>query len=99
MNISSLFPEIEEISNIELRNKVIKSLDKAISLGGWSEEDLRMVPFTLLIPELVQGDNKPLISIIDHLRIRGDCRLILEDVNSGTSISSKTACHKAGCAE
>ncbi len=68
MNISTLFPEIEDISNIELRNKVIKSLDKAISLGGWSEEDLKMIPFTLLIPELVQGDKKPLISIIDHLR-------------------------------
>lgn len=68
MNITVLFPEVEEIKNIELRNKVIKSLDKAISLGGWSEEDLRMVPFTLLIPELVQSDNKPLITIVDHLR-------------------------------
>ncbi|MHA2028328.1 MAG: HD domain-containing protein [Candidatus Kariarchaeaceae archaeon] len=68
MNISTLFPEIEEIGNIELKNKVVKSLEKAISLGGWSEEDLKMVPFTLLIPELVQNDNKPIITIVDHLR-------------------------------
>ncbi|OLS26923.1 MAG: hypothetical protein HeimC2_13540 [Candidatus Heimdallarchaeota archaeon LC_2] len=68
MNIPTLFPEIEEINNIELQTKVIKSLEKAITLGGWSEEDLKMVPFTLLIPELVQSDNVPLITIVDHLR-------------------------------
>lgn len=69
MDILSIFPEIKEIENIELQNKVKMSLEKAIKLGGWTEDDLQMIPFTLLIPELIEGENLiPKITIIDHIR-------------------------------
>ena len=69
MEIQNIFPELKLIENEELRNKVVKSLEKAINMGGWTEEDLQLIPFTLLIPELVTGDNLvPKITIIDHIR-------------------------------
>lgn len=68
MEIKKLFPEIEEIDNGELKEKVIKSLEKAINMGGWNEEDLHMIPFTLLIPELIGDGSVPKISIIQHIR-------------------------------
>jgi putative nucleotidyltransferase with HDIG domain len=68
MEIKKLFPEIEEIDNRELKEKVIKSLEKAIDIGGWNEEDLHIIPFTLLIPDLIGDDSKPKISIIQHIR-------------------------------
>ncbi len=68
MDISTLFPELNEISNEHLRNKTTKALEKAITLGGWTIKDLKSIPFTLLIPELVGANQTPSISIIDHLR-------------------------------
>ncbi len=68
MEIKKLFPEIEEIDNEELKEKVIKSLEKAINMGGWNEENLHMIPFTLLIPELIVEGSVPKISIIQHIR-------------------------------
>lgn len=68
MEIKKLFPEIEEIEDEELKLKVIKSLEKAINKGGWEEEDLFKIPFTLLIPELVDENSIPKINIIDHIR-------------------------------
>jgi len=68
MEINNLFPEIMEIKDEDLREKIVKSLKKAISLGGWTEEDLHRIPFTLLIPELVNDDLSVKISIIDHIR-------------------------------
>ena len=69
MEIKDIFPEIEKIENEKLQEKVVKSLEKAINKGGWKEEDLQMIPFTLLIPELFEGDNLvPKITIVDHIR-------------------------------
>jgi len=68
MGIKNLFPEIEEIQDIELRMKVEKSFEKAIELGRWKEEELKSIPFTLLIPELIQENSSPSINIIDHIR-------------------------------
>lgn len=67
MNIKKLFPEINEIKDQILHDKTETALKKAIDLGGWSEEDLHNIPFTLLIPELMVND-KPKVSIIQHLR-------------------------------
>ncbi len=67
MNIAELFPEINEIKNQDLRDKTESALKKAIDLGGWTEEDLHNIPFTLLIPELMEN-GKPKVSIIQHLR-------------------------------
>ncbi|MCG3215517.1 MAG: HD domain-containing protein [Candidatus Heimdallarchaeota archaeon] len=68
MIIKNLFPEIDLIMNEELRNKVTQALEKAINLGGWDEKDLHSIPFTLLIPELIEENLTPKISIIDHIR-------------------------------
>lgn len=68
VDISALFPELDEINEEELRNKTAKTLKKAIVLGKWTLEDLKSIPFTLLIPELVGADQIPKVSIIDHIR-------------------------------
>jgi len=68
MEIKKLFPELEEIKDEELSNKVFKSLEKAIKLGGWEEKDLQFIPATLLIPQLISQDLTPKITLIDHIR-------------------------------
>ena len=50
MSIKELLPEIEEIRDEELRNKVAKTWEMAMKEGGWTQEDLIKIPFTLLIP-------------------------------------------------
>ena len=67
MDITNLFPEINEIKDQILRDKTEAALKKAIDLGGWTEDDLHSIPFTLLIPELMET-GKPKVSIIKHLR-------------------------------
>ncbi len=68
MDMKNLFPELEEIKNIDLQSKVAKSLEKAIDLGGWKEEEIRTIPFTLLIPELIGEGKAPKINIVDHIK-------------------------------
>ncbi|MHA2365010.1 MAG: HD domain-containing protein [Candidatus Hodarchaeales archaeon] len=68
MDIFTLFPELNKIELEDLRQKTALALTKTIELGGWTELDIKTLPFTLLIPELIQSDNTPLISIVDHIR-------------------------------
>jgi len=68
MNLIKLFPEIKEIKDEELREKVFKSLEKAIALGGWQEDDFKYIPATLLIPDLILEDNVAQITLVDHIR-------------------------------
>ncbi|KPL00777.1 MAG: hypothetical protein AMJ91_03415 [candidate division Zixibacteria bacterium SM23_73_3] len=49
--IKELFPEIEQIKDEKLRAKVVSTWEEAIEEGGWRIEELKSVPFTLLIPE------------------------------------------------
>lgn len=67
MDLLNIFPELSEIGDENLRMKTSQALEKAITLGGWSEADLEMIPFTLLIPELVEN-GRPMISIVEHIR-------------------------------
>ena len=46
-----LLPEIELIEDKDLKEKVIKTFLKAIELGGWKEDELEKIPFTLLLPD------------------------------------------------
>lgn len=46
--ILEIFPEIEEISNNELREKVLDAWVMATKRGGWVAADIRRVPFTLV---------------------------------------------------
>jgi len=73
-----LLPEIKEIKDGTLQNKVIACWEEAIAFRGWTEELLRGIPFTLLA-ENVQ------ITFIDH--VRAVCRMcialdeVLDDIH------------------
>jgi putative nucleotidyltransferase with HDIG domain len=49
--IGKLLPEIEWIGDEALRDKVLASYEDALSTGGWTPEDMDLIPFTLLIPD------------------------------------------------
>lgn len=66
--ILELLPEIKEIKNQELQNKVIDCWTEAIALRGWTEALLRKIPFTLLADHVK-------IPFIDH--VRAVCRLCM----------------------
>lgn len=68
MNLVDLLPELEQIRNVELREKVIAVWEKALELGGWSLEDLGSLPYTLLVEDVD-------ISFPEHVRVV--CRLCL----------------------
>lgn len=55
------FPEIAQISNPKIREKTVAAFLDALSIGGWTLDDLDRIPFTLLIP------NCP-VSILTHMR-------------------------------
>jgi putative nucleotidyltransferase with HDIG domain len=59
--IQKFFPEIAQIKDDNLRDKVVSTWEEAIQKGGWQIDQLRAIPFTLLIP-----DSK--VSLIDHTR-------------------------------
>jgi len=48
--IEEMIPEISEITDKELREKVIKVWEHAVEVGGWKDFPLSNIPFTLLIP-------------------------------------------------
>jgi putative nucleotidyltransferase with HDIG domain len=60
-DIISLFPEISQIKNEDLKKKVISVWEEAIEQGGWKVKDLEKIPFTLLIPDCR-------INLIEHTR-------------------------------
>ncbi|MCD6453939.1 MAG: HD domain-containing protein [Candidatus Aminicenantes bacterium] len=68
MDIIKLIPEIDLIKDENLRSKVIKAWEKAILLGGWEEDELPLIPFTLLIK------NVP-INLFQHTRAVTRCAL------------------------
>ncbi len=76
--VKNLLPEVEEIKDAQLRDKVIACWEEAIAFRGWSEELLRNMPFTLL----AEGVK---ITFIDH--VRAVCRMciacddVLEDIH------------------
>ena len=59
--VLKLLPEIKEIQDPELQNKVVDCWVEAIEFRGWSEELLRNMPFTLLAENVE-------ITFIDHVR-------------------------------
>ena len=46
--IMKLFPELQEIRDEPLRNKVIAVWEESMTRGGWEPEELEAIPFTLL---------------------------------------------------
>ena len=59
--VLDFFPEIDEIQDKELRQKVIDCWEEAIEFRNWKKEELMQIPFTLLA-EGVQ------IQFIEHVR-------------------------------
>jgi putative nucleotidyltransferase with HDIG domain len=47
-DIADLFPEINEISDPALRDKVVAVWAESITKGGWTPAELKEIPFTLL---------------------------------------------------
>ncbi|MCX7975388.1 MAG: HD domain-containing protein [Candidatus Aminicenantes bacterium] len=68
-----LFPEINLIEDEVLRQKTISVWLEALKQGGWSLEDLKRLPFTLLIP----GTK---INLLTHVRAVTQCALRLAEV-------------------
>ncbi len=66
--VLKLLPEIEEIKNRELQDKVISCWNEAIEFRGWTEDLLCRIPFTLL------ADNVK-IKFINH--VRAVCRMCM----------------------
>ncbi len=66
--IKELFPELDEIRDEILREKVIDVWEDAIRTGGWQPKELLEIPFTLLA-----GDTK--MMFIEH--VRACCRMCL----------------------
>lgn len=73
MNVVNILPEINEIKDTVLRQKVIDVWDEATDYRGWTEELLTAIPFTLLAENVT-------ISFIDH--VRAVCRMcmVVDDV-------------------
>jgi putative nucleotidyltransferase with HDIG domain len=49
--IKKLFPEIAQIQDGDLEDRVLSCWEEAIQKGGWKVNELGAIPFTLLIPD------------------------------------------------
>jgi putative nucleotidyltransferase with HDIG domain len=59
--IKKLFPEIEQIKDRSLKDRVVSCWEESIHKGGWKLEELGTIPFTLLLPDCR-------INLIEHTR-------------------------------
>jgi hypothetical protein len=67
--LESMIPEFAEIRDGDLRRRTVSVWEHALREGGWTPEDLRRMPFTILV------DKVP-ISFVEH--VRTVCRLCIE---------------------
>lgn len=66
--ITELLPEINEIKDERLRQKVVDVWEEAMKFRGWTPEVLKSIPFTLLAENVK-------ISFIEH--VRTVCRICM----------------------
>jgi hypothetical protein len=77
--VVKLLPEVEQIKDETLKNKVIACWEEAIEFRGWTEDLLRNIPFTLLAENVT-------ITFIDH--VRAVCKMciacdeVLDDIHA-----------------
>ena len=77
----AIFPELEWIGDASLREKVIAVWEEAYRRGGWKGNDIREIPFTLLV-----GETK--ITLAEHTRlVTGLCRSIARTMAETGGIS------------
>lgn len=74
--IKELFPELQEISDAGLREKVIDVWEDSITTGGWQPKELLEIPFTLLA-----GDIE--MRFIEHVRSCCQMCIAIEKVLRG----------------
>lgn len=74
--IEKLFPELKEIREAELRDKVIAVWTEAITKGGWQPRELEDIPFTLLAGSIE-------MRFIEHVRSCVQMCLAVEKVLNG----------------
>ena len=82
--VKKLLPEVNEIKDTELRQKVIACWIEAIEFRGWTEELLRSIPFTLLAENVK-------ISFLDH--VRAVCRMCMAIDDVLTEIHGEKKTH------
>ncbi len=73
MEFIEIFPEIKLIEDKDLQDKVQKVWKKAMEVGGWKNDDLFRIPFTLLIPQTK-------VSLVEHTRAVAKCALKIAEV-------------------
>ena len=66
--IAATLPELGEIKDSDLRDKVIAVWEEALTKKGWNIETLKRMPFTLLVADVN-------ISFIEH--VRTVCRMCI----------------------
>lgn len=75
--IAELFPEINQIKDASLRDKVAAVWSEAITTGcggkGWTFEELRAIPFTLLAGDID-------LRYVEHLRSCAQQCMVIADV-------------------
>lgn len=81
--ILRLLPEIGDIKDETLRDKVVACWEEAISFRGWTEDLLRTMPFTLLAENVK-------ITFIDHVRAVAKMCVACDDVLNEVHGSNKT---------
>ncbi len=74
--IKELFPELQEIKDEGLREKVIDVWKDSITTGGWQPKELLEIPFTLLA-----GDIE--MRFIEHVRSCAQMCIAIEGVLKG----------------
>ena len=68
MNVLELLPEISEIRDLDLREKVRMIWEEAMQAGNWTAEQVSAIPFTLLAKDVN-------VTFIEH--VRTVCKLCL----------------------
>ena len=72
-DLRTLIPEIEQIQEPDLREKVAAVWIEALQLGGWSLADLQEMPYTLLVEDVD-------ITFPEHVRVVCILCIAMEDV-------------------
>ncbi len=71
--VIGLIPEILEINDLSLREKVVSVWESALLQGGWSMEDLKEMPYTLLVENVD-------ITFPEHVRVVCRLCIAMEDI-------------------
>lgn len=66
--LTDLIPEFLDIANEDLRRRVLSVWEDALQQGGWQVEDLKRMPYTLLVENVD-------ITFAEHVRVV--CRLCM----------------------